>query len=504
MFSAQQRNATPPAHAPKSARRLLTAKWLLAAMLLAALALVSPVAAEEWILFSSDRKGSFDIWKIHPDGSGLELVAESPTEGLFYPKVSPDGKQLSYAVVGAQRLIRVQDLRTGATRDYPVFNANRHDWSADMTQIWSTGFTRTSCRSDLDVLDLATGQVTGVVVQNRRQAFMGVDWTTGEVYWAGDPCWSPANVLYATNPATGTTRVVKGNDNRSGENAGDIRPDGQEVVYVKSLVGFTDPQRIFVLPSSGQGQEVQISTNTGIGDADPDYSPDGSQVVFYRKVSSTNHELWIVGRDGTSEALLHSDGYRNITPEWATADVDEPPVALCQDLVLSADATCSANASVDAGSFDPDGDLITLTQNPAGPYGLGTTAVELEAEANGAISACSATVSVVDDTAPVLACNAPATISLNEAPISFRASATDNCAAPIVQVDGFACFKFTKKYKRIDKSESCVVETNGDSISILDAGGVGTTIEWDVVATDTGGNETQVTCSVDIVNPAHG
>ena len=52
---------------------------------------------------------------------------------------------------------------------------------------------------------------------------------------------------------------------------------------------------------------------------------------------------------------------------------NQVPVAKCKNVTVSAGANCTANASVDDGSFDPDGDPITITQSPAGPYPQGTT-----------------------------------------------------------------------------------------------------------------------------------
>jgi hypothetical protein len=82
---------------------------------------------------------------------------------------------------------------------------------------------------------------------------------------------------------------------------------------------------------------------------------------------------------------------------------NEPPVALCKDVVVVADETCFADASIDAGSFDPDGDPITLSQSPPGPYPVGVTEVTLTVtDDKGASDSCTGTVTVVDENPPTI------------------------------------------------------------------------------------------------------
>jgi hypothetical protein len=124
-------------------------------------------------------------------------------------------------------------------------------------------------------------------------------------------------------------------------------------------------------------------------------------------------------------------------------------------------------------------------------------------DACGNSSNCDQTITVVDTTPPVITCNAPDTIIPPDAPISFTATAIDNCDPnPTVVIVDPDCFKFTKKGKQIDKTESCEVQVDGDTITILNSGGVGDRIEWTVRATDACGNPATLTCGVDVVNPA--
>jgi len=84
--------------------------------------------------------------------------------------------------------------------------------------------------------------------------------------------------------------------------------------------------------------------------------------------------------------------------------LNQAPTAVCQDITVSAGPNCVADASIDNGSFDPDGDSVTITQSPAGPYPLGTTNVTVTVtDSNGASSTCAATVTVVQRNSPPVA-----------------------------------------------------------------------------------------------------
>jgi len=112
-------------------------------------------------------------------------------------------------------------------------------------------------------------------------------------------------------------------------------------------------------------------------------------------------------------------------------------IALCTDVTVSAGSDCTADASIDAGSFDPDGDPITLVQSPAGPYSLGITTVILTVtDDQGGSASCTANVTVEDTTPPQL------TVILdpdmlwppNHHMVEVEATviASDNCGMPAI------------------------------------------------------------------------
>ena len=84
---------------------------------------------------------------------------------------------------------------------------------------------------------------------------------------------------------------------------------------------------------------------------------------------------------------------------------NQPPSAQCHAVTVSAGPSCTATASINNGSSDPEGGMLTLIQSPAGPYPLGTTSVLLTViDDKGATSQCSASVTVVDTTPPSITC----------------------------------------------------------------------------------------------------
>ena len=225
-----------------------------------------------------------------------------------------------------------------------------------------------------------------------------------------------------------------------------------------------------------------------------------------------NAPVWDLDYDAADDVLVAGTLGRGAWTLAGVSAINVPPVAQCQDVTVSTDpGLCSATvdpSQVDDGSFDPDGAALTLELIPSGPYPLGMTDVTLKVtDSGGAMDTCEAQITVVDDEPPVVQCNVGAgTITPPDAPISFTADATDNCLAETgvtTVITGFDCFMFTKKGKRIDKTESCEVSFLDDTVTISDSGGVGDHIVWDAIAMDGSGNTTDAVCGVEVVNPGN-
>jgi hypothetical protein len=94
--------------------------------------------------------------------------------------------------------------------------------------------------------------------------------------------------------------------------------------------------------------------------------------------------------DGTFEKTVTSD---NVLTQDEFSN--NSPVAICKNVIVNGDSDCKGDASINDGSYDPDGNPITIALIPAGPYSLGSTLITLTVtDSFGASNSCSATVTV--------------------------------------------------------------------------------------------------------------
>jgi YVTN family beta-propeller protein len=110
------------------------------------------------------------------------------------------------------------------------------------------------------------------------------------------------------------------------------------------------------------------------------------------------------GLRGISATAIDPSGNRG-TDTISVTVTNQPPVAVCADVSVSADASCRAAitpATIDGGSYDPDGTPLVMTVDPAILSGLGPHAVTLMVDDGEIQDSCEATVTVVDDTPPII------------------------------------------------------------------------------------------------------
>jgi hypothetical protein len=174
--------------------------------------------------------------------------------------------------------------------------------------------------------------------------------------------------------------------------------------------------------------------------------------------------------------------------------LNQPPVASCQDVIVDVGEECEAYVEavdVDDGSYDPDGDEITIEISPEGPYPLGDTVVTLTVtDTSGASDFCEATVMVVDTTPPTIICPADVMVE-QESPdgtgVALQFTAIDNCDSDLETI-----------------SDALVIYPLGDTVvtfTAIDDSGNSSSCETTVTVVDTTAPEVACSTSPDVLWP---
>jgi Tol biopolymer transport system component len=87
-------------------------------------------------------------------------------------------------------------------------------------------------------------------------------------------------------------------------------PDGKQIVFVRHNVGATPAgaQAVFVIDADGSGRRRVTPYRIKAGDG-PDWSPDGSQILFRSPENENflNNDIWTIHPDGTGlRQLTHA------------------------------------------------------------------------------------------------------------------------------------------------------------------------------------------------------
>ena len=247
-------------------------------------------------------------------------------------------------------------------------------------------------------------------------------------------------------------------DEENGSNSGSA--------YIFKRDGSVWVEQAKLLPLDGAandhfGESVSISGDyaiVGASSNDDNGSDSGSAYIFKWDGANWTQQQKLIASDGTAADYFgtsvsisgnlaivggryNDDNGTNSGSAYIFENICEPantvPLAICKDVTESADGNCEGIVTaedVDDGSYDPDGDPITLTLEPAGPYPLGETIVTLTVSDGTEQALCQATVTVVDTTAPVITCPVDVTIECDQsfAPSNTGyATAVDNCSSEV-------------------------------------------------------------------------
>ncbi|MBQ10095.1 MAG: hypothetical protein CMJ45_00905 [Planctomyces sp.] len=136
----------------------------------------------------------------------------------------------------------------------------------------------------------------------------------------------------------------------------DFSPDGGEIVMGGNLEG------LYVASADGSS----VTQITSGRDSAPDWSPDGTKILFTRSTPSTNRDLYTVNPDGSNEVQITTTEFDEVEPAWSPNGAKIAFGYLTDAWTMNADGSNRVLIDVSGDqsllAWSPDGSKLTFTQ----------------------------------------------------------------------------------------------------------------------------------------------
>ena len=269
--------------------------------------------------------------------------------------------------------------------------------------------------------------------------------------------------------------------------------------FTDDLIGFSSGRFYFLSPSdqladAALGDRISGTAQDGIYRGSmviPQFSENGVWHFWHGSITDGLNSRTVFAEDLVALGAPTTFTVGNQPP-------NQPPTAKCHDVTVASGSICTAPASINNGSNDLDGDPITLTQSPAGPYSKGNTLVTLTVTDGKASSQCTGIVTVVDQTPPVItsaSANPPVLWPPNQKMVDVTVNyrTTDNCGRPACQISSLT------SNERMSNSDYAIVDAHHVKLTADRLGsGKGRIYTITITCKDDAGNPSSQTLTVTV------
>jgi Tol biopolymer transport system component len=276
------------------------------------------------IVFSSDRLATSisELYSAAPDGSDVKRLTWNPDYLKQNPTWSPDGTKVAYEAISLPIPDRFHIyVMNSDGSDQRLVSPDADDTFEDTDPAWSPDGTQlafSSTRGGFQAIWVMNADGSGL---HRLDAF------------GMQPTWSPdgAHIAYVAN-----TVIREVNPDGSGDHllsavpAGasdegpDWSPDGSRLVFAQ---WNPDGSGSAIYSIAADGSDQRKLTSGAFADFRAAWSPDGSKIVFDRLDPITDErQLHVMNADGSGDSQLSSSVGDDMGASWGTST--ESPIVL--------------------------------------------------------------------------------------------------------------------------------------------------------------------------------
>ncbi len=444
------------------------------------------------IVFSSNRDGNEEIYKITPTGTNPVRLTNNAVPD-FDPAVSPDGTKVAFTRTVAASNNEIFTMNIDGTGLTQLTTTGAGATGDDRDPAWSPSGASIAFRSSRDgdneiwSMTAAGGSLTNLT-------------NTGLNDSDFNPDWSPDGTKIAFQRFNTNNEVFVMNSNGSGQNnlsnnaANDGRPswspDNTQIAFDSNRDGDAE---IFSMTAAG-GSQTQLTTNTAT-DQNPSWSPNGAAIAFNTNLGAgADQEIHRIPSGGGATTALTNNTATDINPSWQTDNT--PPDTVIDTGPADGSTIPDDSAAFTFHSTEANSTLQCSLDGPFAPCNSGTFNTGALADGSHTF-----TVKAID-------------VAGNEDPTPASRTFTIDTIEPIASIDTFPSdpsndpapvFTFSSN-EDPDSTFECRLDTDpfaacvsGDAFPVTDGSHT-----FEVRATDEVGNTgpaDSYTWTVDLIDP---
>ena len=346
----------------------------------------------QWVVFTSERGGSYDIYRAHPDGSGLERLVDHPAYD-DQAALSPDGQLLAFVSTrSGQADIWILELATKKLR-----NLTNHP-AGDFRPSWSPDGQWLAFTSDRDSRKPIIG---GFLVQHSTEIYLiridgtGLRRITQTQKFSGSPTWSVdgKRLLFYEAELGELAKIDSVTRQRGTTQIATIDLATNEKRVLTNGPGekwspqFVAGERIGYASGGPEGGLEFVGGAAGVrGDVGvPNWSPDRRRMVFHRDVDHkwppfqrwhSNDEQFRLVRTGIFPAYAPS-GDRLLCNDASGAKLAKDILAMNADGSQQSVFFKGGEKSALGPVWSPGGDRVTFALGRFFPMQLGPVIADI-------------------------------------------------------------------------------------------------------------------------------